>query len=70
MSSMIANSRRWVRLTLLFALAFSVIAQQPQHQAQTDVIRISTELVQGVIVLDKQGRFVESLKPEQFQCFN
>ena len=38
-------------------------------QAQTDeTIRVSTELVQtSVTVVDKNGRFVEGLKPEQFQ---
>lgn len=57
---------------LLCVLAFgsSVFGQQtPTSEAQTDdVLRISTELVQtGVTVLDKQGRFVEGLKPEQFE---
>jgi VWFA-related protein len=43
--------------------------QKPTPDAQTDdVLRINTELVQtGVTVLDKQGRFVEGLKPEQFE---
>jgi VWFA-related protein len=49
---------------LLFAAV--VIAQEKQLPSD-DVIRISTELVQtGVVVVDKQGRFVEGLKPEQF----
>jgi VWFA-related protein len=43
----------------------------PQQQAQDqpeDVLRISTELVQtDVMVFDKQGRFVDNLKPEQFE---
>jgi VWFA-related protein len=48
---------------LLTTVAFS---QEPQKPAD-DVIRITTELVQtGVVVLDKQGKFVEGLKPEQF----
>src|SRR5205807_1450627 len=51
-----------VSLTLIA----SAFAQQPKGD-QSEVIRISTELVQaGVVVLDKQGRFVEGLKPEQF----
>ncbi len=34
---------------------------------QDDVVRVSTELVQtDVMVFDKQGRFVDGLKPEQF----
>lgn len=48
---------------LLTPIAFSQEAQKPAD----DVIRITTELVQtGVVVVDKQGRFVEGLKPEQF----
>jgi hypothetical protein len=47
-------------------LASVVFSQEAQKPAD-DVIRITTELVQtGVVVLDKQGRFVEGLKPEQF----
>jgi VWFA-related protein len=45
-------------------------AQQPAP-AQTpsdDVLRISTELVQtDVMVFDKQGHFIDNLKPEQFE---
>jgi VWFA-related protein len=41
--------------------------QTPQDQPD-DVLRISTELVQtDVMVFDKQGRFVDNLKPEQFE---
>ncbi|MBD0373531.1 MAG: VWA domain-containing protein, partial [Pyrinomonadaceae bacterium] len=42
---------------------------QPPEQEQTDdVIRITTELVQtDVTVLDKQGRFVDGLKKEDFE---
>lgn len=68
MSSLIANPRRFVCVILLFALTVTSVAQQPQQPAQTEVIRISTELVQtGVVVLDNQGRFVDGLKAEQFQ---
>jgi len=45
-------------------------AQQPQTdtQAADDVIRINTELIQtDVMVFDRQGRFVNDLKPEQFE---
>lgn len=43
------------------------VAQRPVDD-QSEVIRINTELVQtGVVVLDKQGRFVEGLTPSQFQ---
>jgi VWFA-related protein len=42
---------------------------QPEQQEQSDdVIRISTDLVQtGVSVFDRQGRFVEGLKKEDFE---
>jgi VWFA-related protein len=47
-------------------------SQTPQGQTPQDqpdeVLRISTELVQtDVMVFDKQGRFVDNLKPEQFE---
>ena len=55
------------------ALLSTTRAQQnkPNPQEQTDeTIRISTELVQtDVTVFDKEGRFVDGLKPEQFQLF-
>jgi hypothetical protein len=46
----------------------AVIAQtKPQQPDQADVIRVNTELVQtDLMVFDKQGRFVDGLKPEQF----
>ena len=60
------------RLTICFALISSLLftsitfSQEPQKPAD-DVIRITTELVQtSVVVVDKQGKFVEGLKPEQF----
>src|ERR1700730_16442985 len=43
-------------------------APLPQPQQTDDVIRIKTELVRtDITVVDKQGRFVEGLKPEQFE---
>lgn len=54
-----------ISLTTIASVVFAQQVQQPGDQ--TDVIRISTELAQtGVVVLDKQGRFVEGLKPDQF----
>jgi VWFA-related protein len=42
-------------------------SQTPQDQPD-DVLRINTELVQtDIMVFDKQGRFVDNLKPEQFE---
>src|SRR5882672_12495037 len=41
---------------------------EPQRQDQTDVLRVYTELVQtDVMVFDKQGRFVDGLKKEDFE---
>jgi VWFA-related protein len=57
-------------LLALMLCASLTFGQQDQSQsAQTDdVLRVDTELIQtGVMVLDKQGRFVEGLKPEQFE---
>ncbi|HEV7799315.1 MAG TPA: hypothetical protein VGO73_14240, partial [Pyrinomonadaceae bacterium] len=61
----------------LFVLALSgpaslVNAQEqspsPKPPQEDDVVRVSTSLVQtDVMVFDKQGKFVEGLKPEQFQ---
>jgi VWFA-related protein len=50
----------------------SAYAQKPapptQPQQTDDIIRIKTELVRtDITVVDKQGRFVEGLKPEQFE---
>lgn len=58
--------------TVLFAV-LSLVALSSASFAQDsgqsdDVLRINTELVQtGVMVFDKQGRFVEGLRPEQFE---
>jgi VWFA-related protein len=63
-----------MRFVLLVAL-FSIIASGPVIYAQQrkaadpadDVVRISTELVQtDLTVVDKRGRFVEGLRPDQF----
>ena len=54
---------------LLIAMCFPLSGQerQPPKQQPDDVIRTSTTLVQtDAMVFDKQGKFVEGLKPEQF----
>jgi VWFA-related protein len=64
-----------IRLQLLSAalcllcLAANLSAQQQPPSERTDeVVRITTELVQtDVMVFDKQGRFVDGLRPEQFE---
>src|SRR3954466_14048042 len=52
----------------LVAIVFCLTSLQAQSQtAPDDVLRINTELVQtDVMVLDRRGRFVDGLKPEQF----
>jgi VWFA-related protein len=52
-------------------LSSSGRAQQPRQTApeqEEEVVRITSELVQtDVAVFDKQGRFVDGLRPEQFE---
>jgi VWFA-related protein len=72
MASPIISLRRLACAALLTLTALALLAfgqQNPPPDAQTnDVLRIDTELIQtGVTVLDKTGRFVEGLKPEQFE---
>lgn len=56
--------------TLVLYVAQVGLGQQPVDKSQStdDVLRINTELVQtGVTVFDKQGRFVDGLKKEDFE---
>jgi VWFA-related protein len=75
---MISSTHIFARLlfsTLLCLVlsAASAHAQQPQNnpassQEADDILRIRTELVQtDVLVLDKQGRFVDNLARDQFE---
>lgn len=64
---------KFVRLSLFVCLfvfpplVFSQTTPEPSPETQ-DVIKFETSLVQtDVMVFDKQGRFVDGLKPEQFQ---
>jgi hypothetical protein len=53
-------------ITAFCTSAISAYAQQPQNQ-NPDVIKVTTSLVQtDVMVFDKQGKFVDDLKREQF----
>jgi VWFA-related protein len=58
-------------LSLLFAVCAQGVAAQTRRQPESqddEVIRVNAELVQtDVTVVDKRGRFVEDLKPEQFE---
>ena len=74
MHSFHASSKRTLLLVAVLHLLLPVSAthgQQPQQRSSNqadDVIRIKTELVQtDLMVFDKQGRFVDGLKPEQFE---
>jgi VWFA-related protein len=52
---------------LTFQPASGQIKPQTQPQNLDDVIRVDTSLVQtDVMVFDKEGRFVDGLKPQQF----
>ena len=62
---MIRNRIIIILLTISLVVT-TTIAQNPRP-ADDDVIRITTELVQtGVVVFDKEGKFVDGLKPEDF----
>src|ERR1044071_1658069 len=55
--------------TCLFLFPTIVFSQTKPEPGETqDVIKFDTSLVQtDVMVFDKNGRFVDGLKPEQFQ---
>lgn len=62
------------RVALLLHLAFSAVAlgqettTRPSPSQSEEIIRVEANLMQaGVTVLDKQGRFVDGLKAEQFE---
>jgi VWFA-related protein len=69
------SPRRFSRIALLLCCiaAFHAIAQAQQNQPQPsppaeDVVRVNTDLVQtDVVILDKQGHFVDNLRREQFE---
>lgn len=73
----IPSCKRLLAKSLLVILSLAsfvpLIHSQQTDRSQTqdrqpDVIRTTTELVQTeVMVFDKQGRFVDGLKPEQFE---
>ncbi|MDQ3803509.1 MAG: VWA domain-containing protein [Acidobacteriota bacterium] len=55
---------------VLYVFSQAALGQQDAGESQStdDVLRINTELVQtGVTVFDKQGRFVDGLKKEDFE---
>lgn len=67
MSFITSTPRRIVSAALSITVIGAIVFAQTPQQQEPEVIRITTELVQtGVVVLDKQGKFVPGLKPEQF----
>lgn len=55
-------------LVALFAHASTAQTREQSEPQDDEVIRVKVELVQtDVTVLDKRGRFVEDLRPEQFE---
>lgn len=65
------RSRSLSSAAVALCLIFSAVAraqQQRPSEPEEEVVRITSELVQtDVAVFDKQGRFVDDLRPEQFE---
>ena len=71
---LLTNSRALLLVAVCLLIFSSTTTSGQQNERQTspvqndDVIRIKSELVQtGVMVFDKQGRFVDGLRREQFE---
>ncbi len=59
---------RSLSTAVALCLLFSAHARAQQTEPEEDVVRITSELVQtDVAVFDRRGRFVEDLRPEQFE---
>src|SRR5215467_5789359 len=61
-------------LALLLGIVFYSFAQQDakqkQKQAEEEVVKLSTTLVQiDAVVTDRDGRHIKDLKPEEFEIF-
>jgi VWFA-related protein len=55
-----------ISLLTISLILTAALGQEPRP-SNDDLVRITTELVQtSVVVVDKQGRFVDGLKPEDF----
>lgn len=65
-----SSVKRCAALWFLVAACVQAAAAQtrPASHDDDEVIRVNAELIQtDVTVVDKRGRFVEDLKPEQFE---
>jgi VWFA-related protein len=74
MTQLLTKAHKPVVLLTLLAFCCAVFAQQAKQEQPPsvyqgdEIIRISTDLAQiDLTVLDKQGRFVDGLRSEQFQ---
>ena len=62
------ESRLAVLFLTLAIFAVAVKGQTPTPTAESDLIRINTDLIQtNITVVDKSGRFVDGLKQQQFE---
>ena len=62
------SNRRKLFKALLFSFCLFVPLTTVAQEQTDEVIRISSDLVQtDVMVFDRQGKFVDGLKPEQFE---
>jgi VWFA-related protein len=60
-----SNRKIVIAILMLSMVVRGAFSQDPRQS--DDVVRITTDLVQtGVVVVDKQGKFVDGLKPEDF----
>lgn len=61
------SCQKIIVLILTISLVITAAFGQEKRPSSDEVVRITTELVQtGVVVIDKQGKFVDGLKPEEF----
>ncbi len=61
------NSKKIIISLLTISLVITAAFGQEPRPSNDDLVRITTELVQtSFVVVDKQGRFVDGLKPEDF----
>jgi len=72
MKEEISSRARSLAVALALLCSASAQAQQqprrPAPEPDDDIVRVTTELVQtDVAVFDKRGRFVDDLRPEQFE---
>jgi VWFA-related protein len=66
--SLLAHYKVLLCLLIAWSIVPAQTTQTPERKPQEEVVRVYTELVQtDVMVFDKQGRFVNDLKQENFE---